>query len=68
LSKGGHEVLVAELNGGIIGVLHWIIYPDIIVGGYDAHILFLLIDEALKQAGQFHKETPMRETRSIIDG
>lgn len=59
-----HMILVAEVNGEIVGVLHLIFYMDILLGGLNSHVNFLLVkkeyrrrkigsnllDEAVKQA------------------
>jgi GNAT superfamily N-acetyltransferase len=64
LRDGDHLVLVAELNGQIVGMLHLLFYLDILHGGVNSHALLFfvkekyrkrrigkrLLDEAVKQA------------------
>jgi len=45
------EVLVAELDGRIVGVLQQAFFPDILHGGYNCHVLFLLVEERHRGMG-----------------
>lgn len=45
INDKNQEVLVAEVNGKIIGVLQQLFFQDILLGGYNCHVLFLLVDE-----------------------
>lgn len=49
----GHAITVAESEGRIIGVLHLIVYPDVMLGGRNSHVIFLLVnkDHARKGVG-----------------
>lgn len=51
VKRDGHEIIVAELEGRIIGVLHLIIYPDVMLGGQNSHIVFLLVDKDHSRKG-----------------
>lgn len=51
LRREDHEVLVAELGVEIVGVLHLIMYPDIMFGDYGAHIVFLLVEKGHRGKG-----------------
>lgn len=44
-------IIVAELNDDIIGVLHMIFYPNILLGGYDSQVSFLLVDKGHRRKG-----------------
>jgi ribosomal protein S18 acetylase RimI-like enzyme len=64
LSDENHVVLVAEVNGKVVGFLHLLFYTDILHGGINSHVLLVfvkeeyrrkhigkkLLDEAVKQA------------------
>jgi GNAT superfamily N-acetyltransferase len=64
LRDSDHLVLVAEVEGQTVGMLHLLFYLDILHGGINAHVLLLfvkeeyrggqigkkLLDEAVKQA------------------
>ncbi len=45
IDEKNQEVLVAELNGKIVGVLQQLFFQDILHGSYNCHILFLLVDK-----------------------
>jgi len=45
ISDKNQEILVAEMSGKIVGVLQQLFFQDILLGGYNCHVLFLLIDE-----------------------
>jgi len=51
LCEKNHQILVAESNGKVIGVLHQIFYPDIVIGGLDSHINLLLVGEEHRGKG-----------------
>ena len=51
LQNENHEILVAELNSKIVGVLHFTIFTDIMFGDYNSHILFLLVKEEHRRKG-----------------
>jgi GNAT superfamily N-acetyltransferase len=51
LQKDGQEVIVAELAGKIIGVLHFILYPDVMLGDWNSHVIFLLVDKDHRRKG-----------------
>jgi GNAT superfamily N-acetyltransferase len=51
LQRDGQEIIVAELGGKIIGVLHFILYPDVMLGDWNSHIIFLLVDEGSRGKG-----------------
>ena len=36
VKRDGHEIIVAELEGRIIGVLHLIVYSDVMLGGHNS--------------------------------
>jgi GNAT superfamily N-acetyltransferase len=46
-----HEILVAELDNQIVGVLHQIFYLDILNAGYNSHINFFLVKESHRGKG-----------------
>lgn len=45
IRKSNQDILVAELNGKIVGVLQQTFFPDIMLGGYNCHVNFLLVDK-----------------------
>lgn len=45
ISDKNQEILIAEMNEKIVGVLQQLFFQDILLGGYNCHILFLLVDE-----------------------
>jgi len=49
--RGGHEIIVAESEGKIIGVVHFVLYPDVMLGHKNSHIVFLLVDEDHRRKG-----------------
>lgn len=51
LQNENHEVLVAEINGNIIGVLHFSLSPDIMFGDYTSHILILFVKNKHRRKG-----------------
>lgn len=52
LHDKNHQILVAEVNDKVIGVLHQIFYPDIMLGGLNCHINLLLIEEEHRCKGR----------------
>jgi GNAT superfamily N-acetyltransferase len=51
LQRDGQEIIVAELGGKIIGLLHLILYPDVMFGDWNSHIIFLLVDKDYRRKG-----------------
>ena len=51
LQEEGNQVLVAELDGKVVGVLHQIFYLDFVDAGYNSHIVFLLVAEGYRGKG-----------------
>jgi len=51
LRDENHQILVAELDDQVVGVLHQIFYLDILNGGHNSHINFLLIEEEHRGKG-----------------
>ncbi len=51
LDKEDHEILVAEVNSKIIGVLHLMFYPDILFGDHGSHIILFLVDKEHRGKG-----------------
>jgi N-acetylglutamate synthase-like GNAT family acetyltransferase len=51
LHKEGHEIMVAESEGGIVGVLHLVLHPDVMFAGQYSHIVFLLVDREHRRRG-----------------
>jgi len=51
LRDENHQILVAEFNDQVVGVLQQIFYLDILNGGYNSHINFLLVDEEHRGKG-----------------
>ena len=51
MQKAGHDIILAESGGKIIGVLHLVIHPDVMFGGQYSHIAFLLVDEDHRRKG-----------------
>jgi len=51
LHGASHQILVAELDGKVVGVLHQIFYLDILNAGLNSHINFLLVEEEHRGRG-----------------
>ncbi len=51
LRDDGHEILIAESEGVVVGVLHWMLYPDVVVGGLNSHILLLEVEARFRNRG-----------------
>lgn len=51
LQKEGHEIMVAESEGKIVGVLHLVVHPDVMFADQYAHIVFLLVDKEHRRRG-----------------
>jgi predicted N-acetyltransferase YhbS len=51
VERDGHQIIVAELEGRIIGVLHLTVYPDVMLGGQNSHVVFLLVDKDHSRKG-----------------
>jgi len=51
LRKEGHEVMVAESEGKIVGVLHLVVHPDVMFADQYSHIVFLLVDREHRRRG-----------------
>lgn len=51
VKRDGHEIIVAELETRIIGVLHVMVYPDVMLGGQNSHIIFLLVEKDHSRKG-----------------
>jgi GNAT superfamily N-acetyltransferase len=51
LHHKNHQILVAESDGKVIGVLHPIFHLDILHGGYNSHINLFLVDEEHRGRG-----------------
>ncbi|MGQ9641122.1 MAG: GNAT family N-acetyltransferase [Candidatus Bathycorpusculaceae bacterium] len=49
LRDSHHLVLVAELNGQIVGMLHLLFYLDILHGGINSHVLLLFVREEFRR-------------------
>jgi GNAT superfamily N-acetyltransferase len=45
INDENQEILVAEMKEKIVGVLQQLFFQDILLGGYNCHVLFLLVDE-----------------------
>ncbi|MDH5483107.1 MAG: GNAT family N-acetyltransferase [Candidatus Bathyarchaeota archaeon] len=45
INDKNQEVLVAEMDGKTVEVLHQIFFQDILLGDWSCHVLFLLVDE-----------------------
>jgi N-acetylglutamate synthase-like GNAT family acetyltransferase len=46
-----HDIIVAEMDGKIVGVLHQIFHLDILHAGLNSHIILLLVDEEYRGRG-----------------
>jgi len=51
LQKDGHEIIIAEHEGRIVGVLHLVVHPDLMFADQYSHIAFLLVDKDLRRKG-----------------
>lgn len=51
LQKDGHELIVAELEGKIVGALHLVVHPDVMFADQYSHIVFLLVDRDRRRKG-----------------
>lgn len=51
LQKDGHAIMVAELDGKIIGILHLVVHPDLMFADQYAHVVFLLVDTDHRRKG-----------------
>jgi len=51
LQQEDHRIMVAELEGRVVGVLHLVLYPDIMFGDEGSHILFLLVEKDYRRKG-----------------
>jgi GNAT superfamily N-acetyltransferase len=51
LQEDDHRIIVAEREGKVVGVLHLVLYPDIMFGDEGSHILFLLVDKDYRRKG-----------------
>jgi N-acetylglutamate synthase-like GNAT family acetyltransferase len=51
LQKDGHEIIVAELEGAIVGILHLVVHPDVMFADQYSHIVLLLVDRDHRRRG-----------------
>ena len=51
LQKEGHEIIVAELEGMIVGILHLVVRPDVMFADQYSHIALLLVDKDHRRKG-----------------
>ena len=51
LHEASHQILVAELDGKVVGVLHQIFYLDIMLAGLNSHVNLLLVEEEHRRRG-----------------
>jgi len=51
LRRDGYKIMVAELEGKMVGVLLMVLYPDVMFGDDGSHILFLLVDKDHRRKG-----------------
>ena len=51
LQKDGHEIIIAELDAGIVGVLHLVVHPDVMFADQYSHIVLFLVDEDHRRKG-----------------
>jgi len=50
-NRQDHLILVSETSGEIVGVLHLIFYPDVLLGSLNCHVNFLLVKEGYRGKG-----------------
>lgn len=71
LRDSNHLVLVAEVNGQIVGILHMLFYRDILHGGLNSHVLLFLVHENYrkKQIGKKLLEETVNQAvkREVIE-
>lgn len=51
LQKDGHAIILPELDGKIIGILHLVVHPDLMFADQYAHVVFLLVDTDHRRKG-----------------
>jgi len=51
LREASHQILVAELDGKAVGVMHQIFHLDMMNAGLNSHLNFLLVEEEHRRKG-----------------
>ena len=51
LHRDSYEIFIAKLEGGIVGVLQMVTYPDIVHGEVGSHVLLVLVDKDHRRKG-----------------
>jgi len=49
--RNNHLILVSETPDEVVGVLHLVFYPDILLGSLNCHVNFLLVKEGYRGRG-----------------
>lgn len=51
LASADHELIVAEVNGAVVGLAHLLAYPDLIHGALAGELLGLIVREDMRRQG-----------------